>query len=346
MRTGLSSRVGGGSRAATVGRVREQQNSTTPLRQAPAQRDLSRQLIAPLPGSTSPRRGARRASATILFAVGILAAGTTVWGGWQLQGADLSYELEQRALREELAAQLMPAPSADLESPAELHEDAVSSPETGIEIVTLDDPQKQTASGKRTPKEGVPTSENAERENANDSGSGGSSSASEDVYLPGSATDPSQGRDSSGREGKPVGLISIPSIGVDSVLVWGVSLEALEKGPGVMPQRSMPGQHGNAVVSGHRNIHGGVFYKLDKLKYGDKIIVTYQGQEHVYEVRGTAVVDPEDVSVVRQTRGVRLTLTTCTPIGTDKYRLIVQAELVDGPLESYALDRGDWKFAR
>ena len=170
--------------------------------------------------------------------------------------------------------------------------------------------------------------------------------------LPGSSPEPSGGQNQSDanaqglREGKPVGTIKIPSIGVDSVLVWGVSLDALAKGPGVMPQRSKPGGHGNAVISGHRNIHGGVFYKLDKLGYGDRIIVRMGGSEHTYEVRGTTIVDPDDVSVVRQTKGVRLTLTTCTPIGTDRQRLIIQAELVEGALKDFALPRDQWRMAR
>jgi sortase A len=136
-------------------------------------------------------------------------------------------------------------------------------------------------------------------------------------------------------EGEPLGRIRIPAIGVDQVLFEGVSTETLKLGPGHMPWTVHPGQPGNAVISGHRVTHGRPFYDLDRLIDGDVIEVETATGTHRYTVRDRAVVLPTDVWVTDPRRGAWLTLTTCNPKHSARERLIVFAELTEGPNLDY-----------
>ena len=64
-------------------------------------------------------------------------------------------------------------------------------------------------------------------------------------------------------EGTPFGEMRIPKIGIDQVVFEGVTPGTLRSGPGHMPWTPLPGQPGNAVISGHRTTHGAPFYDLD-----------------------------------------------------------------------------------
>lgn len=145
--------------------------------------------------------------------------------------------------------------------------------------------------------------------------------------------------------GTTSGRIIIPKLGVDSVIVVGTSREDLMSGPGIWLDGVMPGMPGNATVSGHRTTYGAPFRHIDELVPGDQIIVQIQGQpDAVFEVRGSAIVAPEQVSVTNQTPGVRLTLTTCEPVGSDAQRLVVQSELVTGAFADQAAPASAWQF--
>lgn len=138
-----------------------------------------------------------------------------------------------------------------------------------------------------------------------------------------------------GEEGSALGRLEIPSLGVDEVVFAGVTRETLKKGPGHMPGTPVPGQPGNAVLSGHRTTYGRPFYDLDKLADGDRLMVETATGTHVYEVRRSFVVSPTDVWVTDPVDGAWLTLTTCHPHFSAAERLIIQAELVEGPNLEY-----------
>jgi sortase A len=144
--------------------------------------------------------------------------------------------------------------------------------------------------------------------------------------------------------GEAVGRITAETIGLDAVVVAGTGTEELKAGPGLMEGTSFPGEAGNSVISGHRNTYGGPFYHLDKLTLGDRITVSVPGRpDAVYEVRDSFIVAPGDVWVAAATTGARLTLTTCNPVGSDRERLVVQAELVAGPAMAAATPAGSWQ---
>jgi LPXTG-site transpeptidase (sortase) family protein len=132
-------------------------------------------------------------------------------------------------------------------------------------------------------------------------------------------------------DGEALGRILIPAAGVNWIVVEGVSTEDLAKGPGHMPGTALPGQPGNAVISGHRTTHGAPFFRLDALQPGDEIVVQTLIGMHTYEVVEVRTVAPTDMWVTQQVAGSWLTLTTCNPLYHSTQRLIVFARLIDGP---------------
>ena len=131
--------------------------------------------------------------------------------------------------------------------------------------------------------------------------------------------------------GEGIAVIQIPKIGVNSVVVEGVEVADLKKGPGHYPETALPGQVGNMVVSGHRTTYGAPFYRLDELKPGDQIIVFDAAGPFRYRITETKVVAPTQISVIAPSSDARLTLTTCHPRFSARQRLIIVAALEGSP---------------
>jgi len=133
-------------------------------------------------------------------------------------------------------------------------------------------------------------------------------------------------------EAEGFGKIRIAKIGLDAVMVEGVQRETLKLGPGHMSSTPMPGQPGNAVLSGHRTTYGAPFADLEDLAVGDLIEVETATGLHTYQLREPPlVVKPTDIWVTDPREGAWLTLTTCHPKFSARQRLVVFAELVSGP---------------
>jgi sortase A len=114
-------------------------------------------------------------------------------------------------------------------------------------------------------------------------------------------------------------------------VVEGVRVRDLRNGAGHMPKTPLPGEPGNAVISGHRTTYGAPFHELDTLDPGDLIEVETALGTHTYAVRETIIVRPTELWVTEPRDGAWLTLTTCNPKFSSRQRLIVFAELIDGP---------------
>ena len=128
-------------------------------------------------------------------------------------------------------------------------------------------------------------------------------------------------------EGEATARIEIPAIGVEKIVVEGVSLADLKKGPGHYPETPLPGQEGNAAIAGHRTTYGAPFNRLDELKLGDEIIVTTVQGEFTYEVQETLIVAPTEVQVLEDKGDDRLTLTACHPKYSARQRIVVVSTL-------------------
>jgi sortase A len=135
--------------------------------------------------------------------------------------------------------------------------------------------------------------------------------------------------------GEPMGQIDIPKIGVSKIVVQGVDVGDLRKGPGHYPATPFPGQEGNTSIAGHRTTYGAPFGNLDQLVEGDEIDVrTVQGS-FTYKVEKTLIVSPNDGYVLLPEADparpghnrAMLTLTTCHPKYQAAQRLVVKAVL-------------------
>ena len=97
----------------------------------------------------------------------------------------------------------------------------------------------------------------------------------------------------------------------------------------------LPWQKGaNVYIAGHRIGYPGtesnlVFWDLNTLEKGDEIFLTdSDGTRYTYEVFEKRVISPDDVSILRPTKGKTIvSLQTCT-LPDYSHRLIVQGELV------------------
>lgn len=89
----------------------------------------------------------------------------------------------------------------------------------------------------------------------------------------------------------------------------------------------VPGQTGNVVLAGHRDINSALFRELDRLQPGDDVFVSNGLGEYRYVVQESFEVSPDDTNVMAPTEDKRVTLITCTPVGIDTRRLIVVATL-------------------
>src|SRR5690606_31749873 len=94
-------------------------------------------------------------------------------------------------------------------------------------------------------------------------------------------------------QGDAVARIRIPDIGVDKIVVEGVGLDDLKRGPGHFPSSPLPGQPGNAAIAGHRTTSGAPLHPLDELEAGDEIEVTTLQGTFRYEVREQLIVAPD-----------------------------------------------------
>ena len=145
-------------------------------------------------------------------------------------------------------------------------------------------------------------------------------------------------------EGQAMAQLVIPKMGLTATIVSGVSSESLRRGPGHFPDTPMPGMPGNSAIAGHRTTWGAPFGNIEKLEPGDEIkIQTIQGS-FTYVVleqnagRGNFIVSPNEFDVLNQNFNSspnRLTLVSCHPKLTARNRIIVVAELIGEPAESF-----------
>jgi LPXTG-site transpeptidase (sortase) family protein len=132
-------------------------------------------------------------------------------------------------------------------------------------------------------------------------------------------------------EGDPVARLQAPSIGLDWIVVSGVGVDDLKKGPGHYPDTPLPGQNGNIGIAGHRTTYGAPFFRIDELAVGDDIVLTaLDGRQFTYKVTDQFIVSPSQTEVLAPSDTPILTLTSCHPRYSAKKRIIVQAALDPG----------------
>ncbi|MFJ9728118.1 class E sortase [Streptomyces sp. NPDC101209] len=145
--------------------------------------------------------------------------------------------------------------------------------------------------------------------------------------------------------GQGFAILHIPELDVVVPIAQGVSnKKVLDKGmvghysEGRLKTAMPSDKTGNFALAGHRNTHGEPFRYINKLKAGDEIVVETQDDYYVYKMTSMLpVTSPSNTSVISPVPpqsgftkpGRYITLTTCTPEYTSKYRLIVWGKMVE-----------------
>jgi len=128
-----------------------------------------------------------------------------------------------------------------------------------------------------------------------------------------------------------LGTIEIPKLGVTGNLQEGITLTAINRGPGHWPGTPQPGGIGNMVVAGHRTTYSKPFARLDELVAGDKVVFRTPDGTFVYQVRGIIVVPAQNIGIATQAKGIHTaTLFACHPRGSATHRIVAKLELL-GP---------------
>lgn len=140
---------------------------------------------------------------------------------------------------------------------------------------------------------------------------------------------------------RPVAKLYAPRQRVERLLLEGASGRTLAWGPGVMDGTSRPGEHGNAIVTAHRDTH---FRFLADVAIGDALIVERaDGLQVRYRIVNTRIADAESLGIPRDADVPTLTLVTCWPFGAIRpggsLRYVVVAEADSVPAKRMALAR-------
>ncbi|MET9152049.1 class E sortase [Streptomyces griseoflavus] len=141
-----------------------------------------------------------------------------------------------------------------------------------------------------------------------------------------------------------IGFLHVPAMTGDEILVEeGTSMKVLNDGVAgyytdpVKATLPTSGKEGNFSLAAHRDGHGAKFHGIHKIQKGDPIVFETKDKWYVYK---TYAILPEtskyNVNVLgkipeesgKKKAGHYITLTTCTPVYTSKYRYIVWGELV------------------
>jgi sortase A len=129
----------------------------------------------------------------------------------------------------------------------------------------------------------------------------------------------------------PVAQLDAPRQGRQLMVLAGAGGRALAFGPGHVDGTPLPGEAGNAVISGHRDTH---FAFLRELRSGDLLLVRSATRRMArYVVSGIEVVRSKDVRVLLDAGDDRLTLVTCypfnSPVPGGPLRYVVVAKRTD-----------------
>lgn len=135
----------------------------------------------------------------------------------------------------------------------------------------------------------------------------------------------SYGRDLDGDD--PVGRIDVPELGLSSVVLADNDLDVLRNGPGHFPTTRLPGEGGTVAIAGHRTTYSAPFRDLDDLERGDEITLKMPYGTFTYAYEDTKIVEPDEISVIRDVGHERVVLTACHPLYSADERIVVFARL-------------------
>ncbi|MFE2300163.1 class E sortase [Streptomyces sp. NPDC059445] len=140
-----------------------------------------------------------------------------------------------------------------------------------------------------------------------------------------------------------IGFLHVPAMKNGEVLVEkGTATKILNDGVAgyytepVKSSLPMTGKDGNFTLAAHRDGHGAKFHNIDKIAKGDAIVFETRDKWYVYKVFDilpqTSKYNVKVLQTVPKQSGKTkpghyITLTTCTPVYTSRYRYVVWGEL-------------------
>lgn len=126
-----------------------------------------------------------------------------------------------------------------------------------------------------------------------------------------------------------IGTIKIPKVEIELPIMKYSTQFQLDYGAVHVAGTTPIGEIGNCGIAAHRGRNRWrFFHRINELIAGDSIFIEYNNQVYEYIVYESLVVLPDQVEVLNRSRTKKLlTLITCDPPGSDKYRLIIHAIL-------------------
>ncbi|MFI9828300.1 class E sortase [Streptomyces sp. NPDC051913] len=144
--------------------------------------------------------------------------------------------------------------------------------------------------------------------------------------------------------GAGIGFLHVPAMKNGEVLVEkGTSTKILNDGVAgyytdpVKATLPTSDKDGNFSLAAHRDGHGAKFHNIDKIEKGDPIVFETKDKWYVYKAYAilpeTSKYNVKVLGAIPKESGKKkagkyITLTTCTPVYTSRYRYVVWGELV------------------
>lgn len=126
-----------------------------------------------------------------------------------------------------------------------------------------------------------------------------------------------------------MGRLRYEALEIDLPIYHGTSDETLQRGVGHLEGTSLPvgGKETRSVLTAHRGLpESTLFTHLDKASVGDRLTVSVLDQTMTYEVVDTSVIEPDQTEAILPVANTdMLTLVTCTPLGLNTHRILVNA---------------------
>lgn len=137
-----------------------------------------------------------------------------------------------------------------------------------------------------------------------------------------------------------IGVIYIPKLDLTLPIYEGINEKSLSEGAGTMTDYGYPnGEIGtHSVITSHSGLSSsGLFSSINKLNKNDiYFIKDALGTISKYVVNNIVTIEPTDFSHFERIDNKAITtLLTCTPIGINSHRLLVQGEKIDFDISEF-----------
>lgn len=125
-------------------------------------------------------------------------------------------------------------------------------------------------------------------------------------------------------------LILIPKINMKLPIISKLTDQNLDIGPCYYDTSCRPNQKGNVIITGHRSYrYGKHFNRLGEILKNDLIILVDEQAAYTYIVTEVFVVQPDNLSIIKQSDEKIITLITCHPIQKGDKRLIIRGKMIE-----------------